>query len=401
MMRRAVAVLAVALCGCSGVGPVDDDLPFDEVDLDAAPPAERACVPHGPVATATACEAAACTADPTCCTSWDGWCAELAAGCLETSCQQVVAIGSDGLVHAGTRAIDLAGVGPIRAMDWLDADGDGGSDLIVGAEGGARMILDDGTVLYEAAGSFEVARWGMVDADDVPDAIFAGADEGIFWVSSGSRGKRWIVQPSGAPVTDVLPIDIDEDGDTDLIVTYADAPALFLRQTAPAVWQADDAWRFQLPGHVVALACDLSPRARRELVLAGPAGVEIHVRDGTGTPIFPGGPVVPGVDGISAVACGYGELGVVGADRPIQIIDVTTGAVTWDSSQLDPPVVVRGAGIAFGSEDGQPIWAITVDGATGEVPYLLLRADGLLDLGIDPAPDLAAGPVQIVDLGGR
>ena len=110
--------------------------------------------------TGSSCEADACTVDPTCCTFWDGWCAELAAECLAAdTCRQVVAIGSDGVVHAGDVAVQVPGAGPIRAMEWLDADRDGRADLITAGEGGARMTSGAGDIWFEEAGTFTAARW--------------------------------------------------------------------------------------------------------------------------------------------------------------------------------------------------------------------------------------------------
>ncbi len=391
-MRVLVAAIALAGCeGCDGPGFDDivDDFPDDEPFFppDASSLAATACVPNGSFSTSSSCASEVCTADPNCCSFWDGWCAELAAECLGTpTCAQVVAVASDGIVHAGALELPLPGAGPIRAMEWLDADRDGRADLITAAEGSARMTGGHGELWFEQAGGFTAARWSDLDRDGAPDAIFAGPDAGIFWMSSLSWiGQTTILPADGAPITDLLPVDVNDDSLFDLIVTYADRPAALVRQVSWFTWELDDGWSSALSGHLTAALCDLSTSARREVVLGGPAGLEID------------GVVVPGVDGITDVACGHGEVGVVGADRPIRIVSAD-GAVTWDSSQLDPPVVVRGAGIGFGWLGGQPTWAITVEGAAGDVPYLLLRADGALDPGLDPAPDLAAGPVQLVDI---
>jgi hypothetical protein len=103
--------------------------------------------------------------------------------------------------------------------------------------------------------------------------------------------------------------------------------------------------------------------------------------------------VVPGVDGVTAVACGAGELGVVGPDRPVRVIAAATGAVRWES-----PSPIDGAGIGHGWLSGAPRWVVTVAGLDGEVPYLLFDEAGGVATGVDVAPDRSAGPVAIVQI---
>ncbi len=410
-IARFAAPIVAVVTGCdgpqvSGDPTVPGDGPVLADSGNPPPPSSGLeCLTHVvPSWPPTDCYTQVCSEDTICCAEvWDQQCVDAAVAiCPEVSCAPEITTATDGAVTTEAGLHSLPDQGPIQALDWADADGDLVANLITAGEGGARYESREETRFFQD-GFHRAARWFDVDRDRVLDAVFAGP--GGAYAVGGSSGTvdQLLVPAADGDVADLAVTDLDGDQDADLIVAFVGAPAALYRQGPIGVFARDPGWASALADHRSVELCRFGDDGRREIVLAGPAGVEVYARDGAGPAgaYFDGGPVVPGVGGVADVACGglagRDQLTVVAASGPVRMIDAATGAVAWSSA--DP---IDAVGVDVGTLGGQPAIVVTQAGATGAVPLVVVSGDPPgVSTGVDPAPDLAAGPVRFVDRTGE
>ncbi len=340
-------LVVLAACGGSGSDPGTDpdarltDAPDpDAPDTSATPPPPclaladeptscRECLGGPSLAEdASLCTQAVCALDPSCCTTlWDQRCVQLAdAHCEIDECLNAVSFtgGNASLVIAqwdGAEVVSDAWTSfpdqLLAAADWADYDGDGLADAALASECFVRVLAGRGwsgdqiglvPVFTEAlgcgtpSGSYgSSVRWVDVDEDGDLDVIAAGSGGG-FWVEyqAGALTRAGdLVAPGSASIASFTVGDLDSDRHVDVIaMVWRNRPGTDDRVQTLERFEYDPltgfvarpTWGQDVYYHGVASirSCELGGDTGRELVFAGwLASFGHRVIDGVlGTTVF-------------------------------------------------------------------------------------------------------------------
>lgn len=434
-MRRVLA-LAIGLAGCGDDAGTPIDAPvFDAERLaeDAAPDAEllpacvaapelpgaaacRECLVGPPLgASASGCAAAVLLADPVCGTRiWDERCVELADRlCTIDPCFNGVSFGGYASVSYGrwngTGFADEEWISApdlyVRSIAWADYDQDGDLDLASAGECTVRVQEADWSTGALALSSRYAnnpvagcpttrwdgvrAAWWDVDRDGDLDVVYGGST--TFWVEQ--QGGAFVaggeIIPDGADqVNDIAVGDVDADSYLDVVVVLDGVGARLYRGGAGG-WTLDPTWAAAQQFMNVAAFCNLDGDTRRELLIAGFGNLYGYDLDAQGDVI---GQVFPAIPSSSTdAACGdvdgdgVDEIAAIGlGPQAIKVYDAA-GALQWHSANdLEPDLLVNGAGVDLGDLDGDGDVDLVVadDPATDPEPFHVLWNPGT---GADPA----------------
>jgi len=112
---------------------------------------------------------------------------------------------------------------PSQGVAWGDFDGDGDEDLAVANMGApARLYRNDGgelTLFWSSPtprNNKDVA-WGDVDSDGDLDLLLGGVGPNQLWMNHEGTLSREVILPGSYETDALLLVDLDEDGDLDLI----------------------------------------------------------------------------------------------------------------------------------------------------------------------------------------
>ncbi len=451
--------LIVAACGAGGGGSTaDPDAPGPdgpEPDARIPPACEavgggcREClVGAGRAVDTSACTAAVCAIDDSCCEeAWLDRCTALAdAVCEAADCVDAITISGENAIGVafpdGDGFIGDAWPFPqadamIHSMDWADGlDDDGDLDLIFGGDCHVFVFRNvgwsGGRVELEPVFQREIipgcsvdppdpalwwhghrARWADADRDGDLDAFFVGS-MGVELVEIASGAPVFageIIDGSAGELLDLLIVDVDGDGDVDGAAGFNDAPARLYTQGDAGAW-TEGATLGDTQVYSISL-CKLRGDAAPAIVTGGYDGTAAYQLDGD--PFFPTGADVPGLGPVFEVACGDldgdhdDELVAAVADSTpyLAIADYPTGAIWSSAVDLDPPLTENVFGLDVGDLDGDGAPDVVAQLATGGSvsPFAVLRnesdATGLafvLEDGLDMIPDSQAERVQLVRL---
>jgi hypothetical protein len=124
-----------------------------------------------------------------------------------------------------------------RAADLADVDGDGDLDLAIGSEldfftntGSAQLLLNDGTGVFVQSTTFPqdtedntAVRFVDVDLDGDADLVIGNDQDPTFVYANDGTGTFTDVTATaipnnpGIPTLDLIVVDVDNDGDSDLV----------------------------------------------------------------------------------------------------------------------------------------------------------------------------------------
>ena len=192
-----------------------------------------------------------------------------------------------------------------------DVDGDGDMDLVVANRGSTnRLLLNDGTGRFTAAaaGRLPGSNGGTavvladLNGDGPPDLYFAAADGTGLLLANDGLGAFTDVSATALPAvasehTDAVAVDIEGDGDPDLVLGAGAAGVRLLvnQDHAPGTFVDESGSRLpDLAAYVIAVATgDVDEDGDTDLVLASAGPDQALLNDGTGSFIVPPIPVLP------------------------------------------------------------------------------------------------------------
>jgi len=274
--------------------------------------------------------------------------------------------------------------GGLYAALGCDVDGDHDTDLVLATQTGLRLLLNGGTGTFADAtaarlpaltGAFLTVAAADVDADGDADLFAAGADgisrlllnsgTGTFADATAAR-----LPPATRIATGAAFVDVDADGDLDLVVACRDdADRLLLND---GLGTFSDASAGRLPGDAGAtsavLAADLDGDGRPDLVFTREDGSpRLLLNAGLGT-----------FSDASAASLPAGLPGALG----LGVADVDS------DGDLDLVLAGGSAGVGLLRNDGTGHFAAVAPTATA-LPPLHAVAVAVADLNEDGLPDVA------------
>ncbi|MEL6183241.1 MAG: FG-GAP-like repeat-containing protein [Myxococcota bacterium] len=308
------------------------------------------------------------------------------------------ASGAAGLLYrlnAGAYSYDrpLGGDGGISEIRFADADMDSDIDLVAGREG-ARTVsvyLNDGTGTFgvgidsqpdSPAASVAV---GDVSGDGFPDLV-AGTANGVEIMlgsesSLGSFGAP--VKGAGKGEDGVAVVDVDADGNFEVLAVDAAAEALSLWELSEEIASEREAWLVGQEPRLLRVA-DLDGNSRPDLLVVKGRHVVRVAIDGDGSARAPR--VVR--TGAALAALDVGQI-VGGAELDLAAVDATDGAlkVLQGDGQLGfrqvasivpPPMSTGFEAVRIGDVDGMggADLAVILDAGTGAFSRGVLLGDG-------------------------
>lgn len=453
----AVPLLLIAACGGDDGGA--PDAARDAVIADAAPDAPDAappacvtsttpgapacleCLVQPPLAAdRSACTAAVCEVDPSCCAAaWDEPCTELADRLCDARCVNAITFGGflsvtyaryvdGGFVGAGAELPDALYVPSIA---WGDADRDGDADLIAAAEcavlafdtgawqGGVLELvpvpiggepvddcsdLPDGGMGPRFYGNR--ARWYDVDRDGDLDAVFGGQRGAFVARQTGgtfTRDEEILDTEAVGPVIDVAVGDLDGDDLVDVVASIGpDGDILRWERGATGDWAQVAGWAPATTNQYGVELCDLSGGPERELILRSYNTIEAWTLPGgvVGTRLFRTDALsdhfacadLTGDGKAEIVSTGYDTLDNPGL--PTRVLS-SGGAIVWSSDvDLAPATRIDGWGIDAGDldDDGDLDLVVAgnpaVDTAQKDIVVLWNQGGDDLAFTLEVVPDL-------------
>jgi hypothetical protein len=227
-----------------------------------------------------------------------------------------LAITSSGEPRSGTclaLALGQDRDSPSAVIAWREADG--GVALLGWKEGGEPLPLPSPAL----PGTVHALLPLDVDGDGDEDLLVAGRDaqpRAETWLFEDGGYVQGALLQRGGDTRALVPLDVDADGDMDVLGAGAGADALWLNDGAGRF--ADDGWRrlpFDRSDAHAAAAADLDLDGRPDVVLAVPGALDrlLLARDGGFEDATPALGLSPGAGGRAAAAFdldGDGDLDV-------------------------------------------------------------------------------------------
>jgi hypothetical protein len=202
-----------------------------------------------------------------------------------------------GAYHSATDAvIEWRGMGTEPVALLFDADGDGDTDAYLGGErqdalllnDGARSLRDASANLPGESGTALAAALGDFDRDGAPD-LAIGSEQGLWlWLNRAGGITGRFAASAGVPVIGeavraVLALDVDADGDLDLILG-CDLRDRLLRNDGRGTFDEDaSALPNSAPRYTRCLAAgDLDDDGDPDLVFGHTGDDRVYINDGDG-----------------------------------------------------------------------------------------------------------------------